>query len=317
MGYALNDFIKILEFDNKTACKPAVAFISDEYFFFDEVKLPNESLQNKEINSVAQIAIEDAFPVNKQKTFSGFFINQGKKSITIFIASKNRILSEMSDLKTCTYWLPERFYRENINNGTIIKPDEKYAAVDIDQDGSLEIQGKKFNLFSENFWNAEMHEEQEKSIAKKVEKINVWCKKIISPLISATSVLFMLVIVLFATYVAIGFRHSTLEKRQSKISQIIERRKLRDEICVFTGGKDLCFKRLDALNKVRPFQLFFSQFTMSSPRVMQFVGTCDSIATLNTFVENIKRESSTHVVSTSNVSSSSKGTTFNLKVEYL
>ncbi|MDR2779470.1 MAG: hypothetical protein LBB16_04320 [Puniceicoccales bacterium] len=319
MAYAFNDFIKIWKFNGKTTHKPVVAFISDKYFFFDEVKLPNESLPNKEIDSMVQIAIKNFLPVEKKKILSGFFVNRSKRNVTIFAASKNRVLAEMPDLKTCTYWLPERFCRENINDKDItIKPDEKYTTIEVDQDGSLTKQDKKLNLFSENFWNAEMHENQEKSIARKVEKINSWYKKIISPLISATSVLFMLVIVLLAIRSTIGFRHSILEKRQSKIkiSRIIERKKLRDEICAFTEGKALYFVRLNAINKIRPARLFFNQFTMSSPKVMQFVGTCDLIATLDDFIENLKKDSSIRVVSTPRVSSSSKETAFNLKLEY-
>ncbi|MDR1528702.1 MAG: hypothetical protein LBS22_03925 [Puniceicoccales bacterium] len=317
MGHALIDLINTWGLNSNAVDKPVVAFISDEYFFFDEIKLPNGSLQKEEINSMAQVAIETVFPAEKQKILSGFFTNQGKNCVTIFVASKNRILSEIPDLKTCTYWLPERFCRENIKgNTTIIQANEKCATINVDGDGSLAIQGKKFNLFSEDFWNAEMHEQQEKSIARKAEKINSWYKKIISPLISATSVLFMLVIVLVAIRSSIGFRQAVLEKRRPRIARIIERKKLYDEICVFSEGKALYFKRLEAINKVRPAQLFFSQFTMSGPRAMQFVGVCDSIVTLNLFVENLKKESSIHTVSTPSVSSSYKGTTFNLEVGY-
>ncbi|MDR1233205.1 MAG: hypothetical protein LBJ75_03020 [Puniceicoccales bacterium] len=315
MGYAFSDFFKVWEFDRGVTNKPVVALISDEYFFFDEIKLPKESLRKEEVNSMVEMAIESAFPIDKQKIFSGFFANQNKGCITIFVASKNRVLSEIPNLKTCTYWLPERFCRENAKGGTIVKADEKCTAIDVNGDGSLEIQGKKLDLFSEDFWSAEMHEQQEKTIARKAEKINGWYKKIISPLVSVTSVLFMLVIALVVVRSSIGWRQSVLEKRQPRVSQVIKRKKLHDEIDVFSQGKALYFKRLDAINKMRPAQLFFSQFTMSSPKVMNFVGMCDSIATLNLFVESLKKE--LHSVSTPNVSSTSKGTTFNLQVEYL
>ncbi|MDR1457609.1 MAG: hypothetical protein LBI47_02040 [Puniceicoccales bacterium] len=317
MGYALSDFFKVWDLDKKTTTKPVVALIPDEYFFFDELKLPKGTLQKEEINSMAQMAIENAFPVDKQKIISGFFTNQDKNHVTIFVASKSRVLGEIPHLKTCTYWLPERFCRENANGVPITKTDERCTTIDVSEDGSLEVQGNKLDLFSEDFWSAEMHEQQEKSIARKVENLNGWCKKIISPLVSVTSVLFMLVVVLLMVRSSIKLRHSMLEKRESKVAQIIERKKLYDEICVFSEGKALYFKRLDAINKIRPAQLFFSQFTMSSPKAMKFVGMCDSIATLNLFVENLKKESSICLVSTPSVSSSSKGTTFNLEVEYL
>ncbi|MDR0742519.1 MAG: hypothetical protein LBE98_03585 [Puniceicoccales bacterium] len=316
MGYALSNFIKAWESGKRTTVKPVVALISDEYFFFDEIKLPSGSLQKEEINSMAQMAIENAFPVENQKIFSGFFTNRSKNCITIFVASKNRVLSEIPNLKTCTYWLPERFCRENVKSSTIIKTNEKCATVGVDVDGSLKIQGKKLDLFSEDFWNAEMHEQREKSVARITEKINGWYKKTIFPLISVTSVLFMLVITLVVIRSSIGLRQSMLERRWPKITRIIERKKLYDEICAFSEAKALYFKRLDAINKIRPAQLFFNQFTMSGPRVMQFVGMCDSIATLNLFVEDLEKESSIYEVSTPNVSSSSRGTTFNLEVEY-
>ncbi|MDR2776424.1 MAG: PilN domain-containing protein [Puniceicoccales bacterium] len=317
MGYAISDFFKAWGSNKRTTAKPVVALISDEYFFFDEIKLPQGSLQKEEINSMAQMAIESAFPMDDKKIFSGFFTNRGKNCVTIFVASKNRILSEIPNLKTCTYWLPERFCRENVKSSTIIKTDEKCATISVDGDGSLKIQGKKLDLFSEDFWNAEMHEQQEKTIARTTEKINGWYKKIIFPLISVTSILFMLVISLVVIRSSIEFRQSTLVKKWPKITRIIERKKLYDEICAFSEGKASYFKRLDEINKIRPAQLFFSQFTMNGPKVMQLVGICDSIATLNLFVENLKKEFSMRRVPTLNVSSTSKGTTFNLQVEYL
>ncbi|MDR2432165.1 MAG: hypothetical protein LBD34_00185 [Puniceicoccales bacterium] len=317
MGYALSEFFQVLDFGQKTTTKPVVALIPDEYFFFDDIRLPKDALQREEIGSMARMAIENAFPVDKQKIFSGFFTKKDRNCVTIFVASKNRVLAEIPDLKTCTYWLPERFCRENVNGAPITKTDEKYTTIDVGEDDSLEIQGNKLNLFSEDFWSAEMHEQQEKSIARKIEKLNSWYKKLISPLISVTSVLFMVVIVLITVRSSIKMRHSMLEKRESRITQIIERKKLYDEICIFSKGKALYFRRLDAINKVRPAQLFFSQFIVNGSKVMKFLGTCDSVATLNLFVENLKKEPSIHLASTPSVSSSSKGTTFNLEVEYL
>ncbi|MDR2628886.1 MAG: hypothetical protein LBC30_02775 [Puniceicoccales bacterium] len=317
MGYAVSDFFKAWGADKEDTAKPMVALISDRYFFFDEIKLPLESLRKEEIDNMAQMAIENAFPANDKKIFSGFFTNHGKNCVIIFVASKNRVLSEIPNLKTCTYWLPERFCRENVKSGSIVKTDEKCATISVDGDGSLKIQGKKLNLFSDDFWNAEMHEQQEKTVARTTEKINSWYKKIIFPLISVTSVLLMLVIALVVIRLSIGFRQSTLVKRWPKITRIIERKKLYDEICAFSEGKVSYFKRLDEINKIRPAQLFFSQFTASGPKDIRLVGMCDSIATLNLFVENLKQEFSICTVSTLNVSSTSKGTTFNLQVEYL
>ncbi|MDR2602972.1 MAG: hypothetical protein LBC11_00210 [Puniceicoccales bacterium] len=317
MGYALSDFFKVWDLSEKTTSKPVVALIPDEYFFFDDIKLPKGALQKEEINSMAQTAIENICPVNKEKIFSGFFTNQTNSCVTIFLASKNRILAEIPDLKTFTYWLPERFCRESTNGATITKTDEKCTTINVSEDGSLEVQGNKLDLFSEDFWSAEMHEQQEKSIARKVEKLNSWYKKIIFPLVSVTSILFMLVVILMLGRSSIKLRYSILEKRESRITQIIERKNLYDEIRIFSEGKALYFKRLNAINKIRPAQLFFNQFTMSNPNVMKFIGICNSVTTLNLFLENLKEEPSIHTVSAPRISSSSKGTTFHLEVEYL
>jgi hypothetical protein len=126
---------------------------------------------------------------------------------------------------------------------------------------------------------------------------NKWLEQIISPLIPTTPTLFMLGIVLFATCVVIEFRHLTLGKRQSKISQIIKWRKLHHEICVLTRGNDLHFKRLNPLNETRSFRLFWSHFTMISPRAMQFVESYDLIATPSTLVNNLKIVIYTYCVS--------------------
>jgi hypothetical protein len=79
-GMYIEGFYQNMGVDNKSTCRSAVAFISDKSFLFDEVELFGESLQNKKISSVTQIAREDAIPVNKHKILSGFLVNQGTKS---------------------------------------------------------------------------------------------------------------------------------------------------------------------------------------------------------------------------------------------
>jgi Tfp pilus assembly protein PilN len=117
--------------------------------------------------------------------------------------------------------------------------------------------------------------------------------------------------------IAIDRYSKTLASEQSKIEQIKERSEMCNEIAAFTEEKSACFGHLDMINNVRPAKLLFNQLSTNNPKVMTFAGTSDSVHTLNTFIENLRKEKSITKVSTINVVSTLKGTTFNLQIEFL
>ncbi|MDR1595382.1 MAG: hypothetical protein LBR91_00450 [Puniceicoccales bacterium] len=294
----------------------SVAVVSDSYFLFEENGLPLNQLKRNEVSMLAKETIISMVPAGAHETASGFFVDGEKSSMVTFVASRERLFSEISQLTSCKYWVPERFFRERVSNEYKFPSEQKCLILEIESGGFCSVNGKKVKLFVEDFWNVEMHGDSEKSINKKIEFIDGFYGRAIFPVLSVTAGLLLL----FIGLVVANFTASALERaivaKQSEVDHIIERSKLRDEISTFSASKLSYFRRLKTMADLRPSELIFNAFS-SKGGIVDVVGECDSVATLNGFIVNLKKASGVTEVSESNVTSSQDSVSFNLKVKFL
>ncbi|MDR2737717.1 MAG: hypothetical protein LBB18_02125 [Puniceicoccales bacterium] len=292
------------------------AFIPDKYFIFEEINFPPNSLKRDEIGNMAKITIENMLPFDGNNLLSGFFESENGGSATIFIASRDRLFNEIPQLKTCTYWLPEKFLHSRVCGGQISNSDECIVGK-IDQDGFLVMQDHKFKLFSEEFWTAEMHCEDEKKFSKSVNLINGVCKKIFCPLLFVTSVCVLSAMALFAFGLFAKSRGNHMGKIEKRVGEIIARHRLRNEVLSFFENPSLCLEYLNIVNTNRPAKIIFGEFAMDGLKSVRISGNCDLLETLNSFLGNLKNERRISSAEVAEIASTKEKTIFNLKVEFL
>jgi hypothetical protein len=317
MGIAFKELFKLLWDGGSSADSSSVAFIADRYFFFEESKFPRNSLSRKEIAEMVKITLEGMLPAGNHETVSGFFLNSENSAVTTFVASKVRLLSEIPELKSCKYWVPERFFGAHIDADTTMPPENACTVFEIDSDSTISVKGKKIRLFSDQFWNAEAHDRGVKDIHRVVSKIGNAINKVMLPLLSATAVMVLIAVILASTATTTNIRYATVKARAAKVEKIIERGKLRNEVMSFASGKSSFFKRLNVVNTFRPSKLIFKGFSMQNSQMVSLNGICDSMSTLNTFINRLKGDSRISSVSSSDTASSQNGTTFSLQIEFL
>jgi hypothetical protein len=298
----------------------SVAFIADRYFLFEEVKIPRKSLNRGEVGDMARLAIEEMLPPGTQLDDSygtGFFEGKRGDSVTAFVSSRDRLLSEMPELRTCPYWLPEKFFYENICKLAFMPVNGKCVIADLTQSGKFSMQGRTFGLFSKEFWTAELHGEEYKIVQKVVWLTNRFHARVIPALLASSSFLLLIFMasLLFGGVNVLAERK--LKLKVPRINRIIERSKLRDEILLFQNGKSLCFQSLDEVNDLRPSTLLFDEFYMEGAKVARFIGVSDSPTTLNAFVDRLRKLPEVKEARVVDVVSTQKEATFNLKVEFL
>jgi hypothetical protein len=315
MGLAFKELFKLLWDGN--ASGGSVAFVANRYFFFEESKFPRNSLSQKEVAEMVKITLEGMLPAGNHETVSGFFLNSENSAVTTFIASKVRLLSEIPELKSCKYWVPEKFFNAYVNAGTTMPMENACAVFEIDSNGAISIEGKKIKLLSGQFWNAEVHDKDVKDTHRVISKISDAIQKTMLPLLSATAVMVLIAAILTSMATATNIRHAAVKAREAKVKRIIERGKLRDEIMSFIGGKSSFFRQLNVINAFRPGRLIFREFSMQNPKTVSLSGICDSMSTLNTFISRLKGDSRISGVSSSSTASKQDGTTFSLQIEFL
>jgi hypothetical protein len=291
------------------------AFISDRYFIFEEFDVP-PLLNKSEISSMARITIERMFPGDYGVLF-GFFVDKSKARATAFAASKERLFSEIPQLKTCTYWLPERFVRSNVCNEQIKKIDSESTMVAVDNDGFFTLNDHRFKLFSDGFWTAEMHDEEEKKLARKIISINNFCKKSIFPLWMFSSLLVLVMVGLLAFNFSLKFKEKTLASEKPRIDRIVKRNGVYKEMLSFRSKPSACLELLREINSARPSTMKFVEYSISGSKDVRLIGSCNSVETLNAFIENLKKSGAVSSAKTISAFSSQKKTTFTLEVEFL
>ncbi|MDR1401761.1 MAG: hypothetical protein LBI81_02275 [Puniceicoccales bacterium] len=294
-----------------------VACISNKYFLSEEFDFPRDTLKPSEINEMAKISIENMLPGGAAEMASGFFVHKNKSSMTVFIASKNRLLSEIPLLSSYQYWLPEKFIQEHISSEFKIPDEENCSAITINHNGVCSIDGKNFKLFSNEFWTAELHDEVENSVNKKIEFTNSTLAKGSVPLTYGAIGMLSFIITLVALHLAINFWNVALGKNETQVNTIMERSKLRDEALAFSAVKLTYLRNLKEINSIRPKEMRFTEFKTSGPKVVDFSGTCISAEMLNNFLNDLRKESSIFAVSSDGVVSKQNVTSFNIRVEFL
>jgi hypothetical protein len=292
-----------------------VAVIADRYFFFENIDFPSDSIDEKEIQNMAELTIGSVLPGRSEEMVSGFFLSKNKSGLSVFVASKNRLMSEIPTLAGCNFWIPEKFFREHIAPSPL-KSDDTVATLDVDGAGNLSIDGEKIRLFSKNFWTAEMHGEVDKSAHRLSEMLNAVYGKIIIPIISTASILLLAFATLLTGSWMLNAWKTSLDNKRPKINRIAAREALRDELFAFSSGVIDCLQHLDAVNNVRPKSLLFSTFYANSPKSIDISGTSPSIATFNAFVSALNGDPTIVSVATSNVVSTQDKTTFNATVTF-
>ncbi|MDR1433001.1 MAG: hypothetical protein LBI61_01505 [Puniceicoccales bacterium] len=294
-----------------------VAVIADRYFLFEEMNFPKDSLKKAEIDAMAKLSIESMFPPGNYEIVAGFFVGKGNDSMVVFVASKDRLLSEIPQLASCKYWIPKRFVLECLQNDLSVPGGNGCVILDVDASGFCCIEGKKIALFSDEFWTAEMHDAEAKKASKMAESMGVLLGKAVAPLLSASAGLLLLFVALVAVNFAIGSRLSSMQSNQTNVDRVKERSKLRDEIYAFATGKLAYFKRLQIVNDVRPAEMLFREFSADGSNVAHFLGTCESVSALNEFLSVLGKKKEVADASTANVISKQKETSFNLSVKFL
>jgi hypothetical protein len=291
-----------------------VALISDKYFLFEDVRIPVNTLKWNEIVEMAKNSTDAMVPAGNYETLSGFFLGAGKDRVTTFVASKDRLLSEIHGLIECKYWVPERFFRELVdaNVGNI----DTCTTVHCDQYGKFCLNETWNNMFVDAFWTAELHGGNETNGRREIVAVNTFYRKLFAPLLRLTSAFLVVLASLVAIDWMISSRVSGLRANKLSESGIEGRRILRDEMMVIVGDRSLYLKRLDFVNDLRPGTLLFNSFAMKSQNEALYSGMCDSAATLHTFVGRLKGSNIVKDVTTSNVTSKAKVTTFSMCVEF-
>jgi hypothetical protein len=317
VGSGIAKFIGMGFGDTSADSTRSVAVVSDRYFLVEENGFPRESLKHSEIRSLAKSTISGMLPASGNETVSGFFIDEAKNSMTTFVASRERLLSEIPQLQSCKYWVSEKFFREKVSSELEFPQEEKCVVISIDSGGICSVGDSRCMLFSQEFWNAEMHDDAEKSINRKIEFIDGLYNKAIFPLLSGVAALLLLLVCLCAVRIVVSLRSSVVERNSERAALIMERSKLRDEISLFSAGKLSYLRRLKTVANVRPGGLLFSSFSYSNPKVVNFIGECESVSILNGFIGKLKNVRSVRNVSETNVVSSMGHVSFNLKVEFL
>jgi hypothetical protein len=309
---------KLFESDAAGQGGKSVAIISDSYFIFEENGFRKGSLKRSEIHALARSTVVGMLPASGNETASGFCVDNVKSSIITFVASKERLLSEIPELASCRYWVPERFFKEKIYTEYRTGYGAKCLVLAMDGGFICYPNGKKTKLFSEDFWNAELHDDGEKNVNKKIEFVDSFYEKFVFRLLSCVAVLLLIFAGVLASAAVTRRTTSAIAKNESKVNEIKGLAKLRDEMKGFSSGKLSYLRRLKIVADGQPDSLIFSSFSIggSSANEANLVGKCDSVAVLDEFVGKLKNESAVSNVAASNVVSTHNSVSFNLKVKF-
>ncbi|MDR1413463.1 MAG: hypothetical protein LBI56_00795 [Puniceicoccales bacterium] len=317
MGFSIKNIFKLFGPKKEEQTGTTVACIANKYFLFEESRFPQSSLKPNEISDMAKIAIEGMVPGGTTEMASGFFVNKNKSSVTVFIASKSRLLEEIPQLASCQYWLPEKFVSEYISSELAVPQEKNYTAIVLDSKGCCSVNGRNISLFSEEFWTAELHGEEANAANRKFEMANSTFSKGTVPLVYAVIMLSLFVFALYASQIGIRIWNKTLQSGRNEMNRIMERERLRDEALGFSAEKLSYLRHLEKISSLRPKEMKFVEFRTSGAKITHIVGKCASVSALNKFLGELQKERSIGAISTGNVVSKQNATTFNLKVEFL
>jgi hypothetical protein len=315
MGLPIKELIAAIRSNGRGGGDAKIAVIADRYFMFEESGFNRGSLRTNEIASMAKMSSEGLVPSGKHRTASGYFV-RNHDTVIAFIASQERLLSEIPELSSCKYWIPAKFFLECVDPECAIGEGKNCITFAINYRGEFVSRGKKLRMFSKAFWTAELHPDEERSGNRGMALLNLIALRIIAPLVLIFSGLLLSCVALLVQNSIVEIDRIKLREKQKTVNDIIERSKLRDEIFAFSSGKSSFFRCLNAINGSRPATLLFKDFTMQANGAISISGACDAIKTLDEFVDALKREKFIGAVNCSNVGHENGATAFELSVEF-
>ena len=300
-----------------TIAKSSVIFLPDKYFLFDKVSLPAGKLLDKEILEMAQLSIEAMLPSSDYETLSGYFVDQGNV-MTVFVASKERLKSEYPNMSKFAYWFPKVVLSlSSAKMNDLAADTEQPLILELNLDDILPGGDGSIDIFSKQFWNAELHSKKEKKIARHRHLITKTANHLFGPIFSTAVLAILAFTISFITISCTNWQLTATLKKSSAVTKIRKNFDLLTQLTSFSNTKMACFDYLSTINLQRPSSLFFNKFSMQAPKCIEASGGCPSMQVLNTFVANLNGEATISNAKLENVQSTSDGTSFKLKVEFI
>lgn len=296
-----------------------VIFLKDDFFIFEEKKLPSKTLKPSEIRKAANMIAETILPVDASDLMFGYFFLPNEELLVAFASSKKRIQFEVKELYKSDFWLPERYFKTFISNSPILSASESFKKFKIVRGGKVYFSDHLIveNIFNKNFWDAEMHPASVKQSARWLTSIGAIAFKLLKPLTVINGCLFLITMAVGGINLWVALKSDHIQQNHEIVTAIKENANIRKEILAFSGHRNNYFKYLDILNQYRPSEVIFTEYAFASDANIKVTFQAPSLAEAQEYVQALndsKQVIRANLMTPSATSASS--TTFKLEVEF-